>query len=363
MQRIIVGHIADGALERVLLGRQMKRALLVCGGSFHSLPFSDAVLGLPQIAGVFSGFEPNPAVQSAIEGARVFQALGCDSILAVGGGSAMDVAKCIRLMSGEQGEDALFLPGAGGLNVPLVAVPTTAGTGSESTRFAVLYRGVEKLSVERETLLPDTAILDASALCSLPVYQKKCALLDAVCQAVESFWSVNAGEESQALSERALHLLLSCRERYLAGEQDAARDALIGANLSGQAINLTRTTAAHAMSYRLTKLYHLPHGHAAAVCLPGVWRYIAQNTARCSDQRGEAYLKDTLSRLARIMGCADSMAAAKRFEEMLREMDILPPALNASALDELADSVNAARLGNTPVMMDRDALYHLYAQL
>ena len=174
---------------------------------------------------------------------------------------------------------------------------------------------------------------------------------------------MNATAESQALAERALKLLLPCREDYLAGDGHAARDALIGANFAGQAINLTRTTAAHAMSYRLTKLYNLPHGHAVAICLPGVWRYIARHTAACTDSRGEGYLSDALARLAGLMGCTDSEDAAARFERMLAEMEILPPALDASALDELADSVNAARLSNTPVPMNRDALYHLYEGL
>ena len=126
----------------------------------------------------FSDFAPNPTYESVLEGVKVFRQEKCDSIIAVGGGSAIDVAKCIKLYSNMDGngENGSFLhytnqqinPNA----IPFLAVPTTAGTGSEATRYAVIYYGDEKQSITHESCIPDTVLLDASLLKTLPDYTK-----------------------------------------------------------------------------------------------------------------------------------------------------------------------------------------------
>ena len=147
----------------------------------------------------FSDFRPNPSYGSVVRGVEAFRASGADAIVAVGGGSAMDVAKCIKLYSNmPPGSDYLrqtVVPNG----IPFLAMPTTAGTGSEATRFAVVYRDGAKQSIADDSCIPSAVLLDPSCLETLPPYQKKSTMMDALCHAVESFWSVNSTPSDVAI--------------------------------------------------------------------------------------------------------------------------------------------------------------------
>lgn len=241
----------------------------------------------------FDGFSPNPKFEEVCAGIDLFAGQGCDGLLAVGGGSAIDVAKCIkRAVLTHEGKSALYPPlvsqllGMDGTQMPLFAVPTTAGTGSESTRNAVMYWQGVKQTVAHDGLLPDAAILEPSVLRDLPPYQKRCTLMDAVSQAIESWWSVKSTEESRAYARQSLTTVMQSWHEYIFDYSDDA--------------------AAHAMSYKVTSLYHLPHGHAVAVCLPEIWTYMLAHPDQCIDPRGgylchQDFLSDCPSH-----GCIDS---------------------------------------------------------
>ena len=139
--------------------------------------------------------------------------------------------------------------------IPLMALPTTAGTGSESTRYAVIYHKGEKLSVTHGSLVPKYAFLEPSVLKSLPLYQKKCSMLDAQCQALESWWSVNATDQSISYAKQSITLVLEHLDGYLANESTGNAGMLLASNWAGRAINITQTTAPHAMSYKITSLF------------------------------------------------------------------------------------------------------------
>ena len=106
--------------------------------------------------------------------------------------------------------------------IPLVAIPTTAGTGSESTRFAVIYHQGVKQSVTHPSIIPNYAILEPAVLSSLPVYQKKCTVLDALCQGIESWWSINSTPQSHKLSCEAVRTLVDNIEPYIFEHSAAA---------------------------------------------------------------------------------------------------------------------------------------------
>ena len=128
-----------------------KRIFLVAGNSFFKLPIGRDFAEIEEEMGItvekFSGFSVNPKLEEAIEGSRAFKAFSGDVIIAIGGGSAMDTGKCIKLFSAVPEEKLFQVPWQDN-GVPFVAIPTTAGSGSESTPFAVLYRDGEKLSIE-----------------------------------------------------------------------------------------------------------------------------------------------------------------------------------------------------------------------
>ena len=169
-----------------------KKIFLVAGKSFDTLPLGEEFWTLAEELKLeverFSAFSVNPLFQEAVKGARAFRDFSADVIFAVGGGSAMDTAKCIKLFSSIPEKELLKTPWKDN-GVPLLAVPTTAGTGSESTPFAVLYKDGEKISVEDESIYPLIRVEDARSLRTLPLFQKKACLLDALSHAMESIWS------------------------------------------------------------------------------------------------------------------------------------------------------------------------------
>lgn len=360
MQQIYQGiqHLKDA-----LIGSN--KVLLVCDSSFPFLSIKNEIeaMGTPYIT--FNQFTPNPLYEDVSKGVELFNREGCDTILAVGGGSSIDVAKCIKLyckMSTEQ----LFLDQEyKETGIKLVAIPTTAGTGSESTRYAVIYYDGKKQSVTHESIIPNIAILEPKVLKTLPIYQKKCTMLDALCQGIESWWSINSTEESKMLSRQAVEIIMKWWHEYIFDNTDnAAEHIMRGANLAGQAINITQTTAAHAFSYKITSMYHLPHGHAVAVCMSVIWEYMLSNLEKCIDKRGQNYLYNILKDIAISMGADSPFAARNIFAKMLYEMEITSPVSSIAQRKDniklLSTSVNPIRLKNNPVYLDEVVIELLY---
>lgn len=248
--------------------------------------------------------------------------------------------------------------------IPHLAIPTTAGTGSESTRYAVCYYEGVKQSVTHESIIPDYVVLEPEFLKTLPVYQKKATLLDALCQGIESLWSVNSTDESKEFSLSAVSGILTNIDTYFNNDETALANISIAANTAGKAINITQTTAAHAMSYKVTSLYGLAHGHAAAVCLPYVWEYMINNSDKCIDPRGAEYLEGVFSTLDGLFGAATHQEGVNAFFALLNKMEMPFPQLKCETdLDVLAKSVNPVRLKNNPVQLSEDAIRTLYSDI
>ncbi len=344
--------------------RAVKKYLLVCGSSFDKLNLGGVIATLKAECVRFSNFSPNPTIEQVACAVETFNKTSCDAIIAIGGGSAIDVAKCVKLFSSLDKSEWLNPQKYVDNGVLLIAVPTTAGTGSESTRYSVIYSNGEKQSVRHSSIVPNVAVLDGTLLKNLPDYQKKCTFLDALSQAIEGWWSVHSTPSSIKNSKKAIKLLLNNVGGYLGGNEGCAKKVLLGANYSGRAINVTQTTAAHAMSYKLTSLYSIPHGLAVALCLPKIWSYMINNFDKCTDVRGEQYLQKTFSDIAYAL-CKDTSPrlAIKFFEELVLAFGLKAPNVAESDIVTLAKSVNVTRLGNNPISLEFDAIKNLYAQI
>jgi alcohol dehydrogenase class IV len=243
--------------------------------------------------------------------------------------------------------------------IPLIAIPTTAGTGSESTKHAVIYYEGKKQSISHPSIVPDIAILEPSSLKTLPVYQKKCTMLDALCQGIESWWSVNSNDESIGYSKKAVQMIIDNWKAYIFDNTDeAAVKIMEAANYAGRAINITATTAAHAMSYKITSMYNLPHGHAVAVCMPEVWGYMLDHTDDCIDSRGADYLRNTLSDIS-------EMFSLDSFKQLMTDLAMeYPVSTNKDAdVNLLTESVNPVRLKNNPVALESKVLHEMYERI
>lgn len=363
MQTIVQGKESYKQLADILKTLGTKKFLLVSGkNSFDALnvqKFIDAEC--PEYIR-FSEFSPNPKYEQVCKGIEAFNSFGCDTIVAIGGGSAMDVAKCIKLFCKMDSNENYLKQDFFDTEIPLIAVPTTAGTGSESTRYAVIYYNDEKQSVAHHSIVPDYAILDSLLLKTLPIYQKKCAMLDALCQGIESWWSVNSTDESKECSKMAVEtIMLNWRQYIYDDDENAAEKIMLGSNYAGRAINITQTTAPHAFSYKLTSLYGIPHGHAVAICLPSIWNYMIHNINKCIDKRGEGYLLNIFTSIAKSMGVETPRKAIILFYEMMDKMEFLyPKQKKKEELNLLCNSVNSIRLKNNPIDIGIKDILNLY---
>ena len=366
-QKIITSSGNYKGLDEWIKDTGTGKILMVCDGSVRYLKEFSAHLEEIRKTGVeiitFRDFKPNPLYESVQAGVKTFREEHCGAIMSVGGGSAMDVAKCIKLYSGLPGDGkngswltAEDAPGG----IPFLAMPTTAGTGSEATRYAVIYFGGKKQSVTSESIIPDTVLMDPNTLISLPPYQKKATMCDALCHAIESYWSVNSTEESRAYSRAAIRDVMKYMEGYLNNTEEGRSGMLRAANTAGKAINITQTTAGHAMCYKITSLFCCAHGHAAILCDRVLFQWMVGSTGKCTDPRGEAYLRKTLNEIGTAMGCEDAAAGAVKLTEIFSKLELEVPSATDEQYGELKTGVNPVRLKNHPVALDTDTIDSLY---
>jgi alcohol dehydrogenase class IV len=352
---------------RVLEEKEIKTLFLVCDKALPFLPLDFFFAKLKELdisICSLNDFDANPLYKSVVKGVEAFRRSGAKMIAAIGGGSAMDVAKCIKLYANMDPVRSYLEQEIVPNQVELFAIPTTAGTGSEATQYAVIYHQGEKQSISHPSCIPSMVLFDPTLLRTLPEYQKKSAMLDALCHGIESAWSVRSTPESLEDSFAAIQKVMAWMEPYLAGEDAAAEEMLLAANLAGKAINITQTTAAHAMSYKLTSFYGLAHGHSAALCLPHLWRYMREHPENCIDPRGAGHLSEIFGKIEKAMGCSEEKRGEEFFLELLQRLGIKSPE-NGSDEDipALAVSVNPVRLKNNPVALDRTALENLYQNI
>ena len=220
----------------------------------------------------FDDFSNNPKYEEVLTEVNDIRDYRPNIIIAIGGGSVIDMAKLIRYYAQ--------------LPIDLIAIPTTSGTGAESTHFAVCYTNGEKTSIASPAILPNKAILMPEFTTNNSQYLTACTGFDAFAQAIEAYWNLHATEESDDYAKEALTLLYRCLAQFATNPQSCMNDKnwreemMMGANLAGQAINIAKTTAPHAMSYKLTSKYGYSHGHAVALTFP----YFAKLNMECDEQ-------------------------------------------------------------------------------
>ncbi len=310
-----------------------QKVLFVCSSEYDRYGYRKALDEIKIESVAFCDFEPCPEVSSVEKGIKAYKENGCDFIIAVGGGSAIDTAKGIKFYSK--------------LDFPILAVPTTAGTGAEVTRFSVLYRNKDKESVSDYGIIPNFQIFDHTVLKSLPYEQKVVTSLDAFCHSVEAFWSKDATDESREYSKKALALFNNNFAKYLENDESTFAPMLECSMLAGKAINIARTTSPHAFSYKLHKLKGFYHGHAVAVCLAYIWKYMSKNEE----------LNELMKQTEEITGFNND--AFINFLSKLNLLDDLT--MTPEQFDETVNGVNTARLQNNPMPFTNEDIKNIYS--
>jgi len=211
---------------------------------------------------------PIEDVQTVYENVREIS--GGDLILAVGGGTVIDLAKIISIAYSNSCETVEEVITDRELDnyIDLCYIPTTAGTGSETTTFAVVYKDKVKHSIDNPSLLPDYIVLDPNLLKSLPGQLLNATVLDALAQAVESTWAVGAIDVSREFSGEAIELIMANLDQD--NPQKRLSGFQVASHLAGKAINISRTTLSHSISYPITAYFDVPHGVAVFLTLPEV---------------------------------------------------------------------------------------------
>lgn len=313
---------APSACDRLGDPVGFRRAVLVTSPGFRRRGVVDRVaknLG-PRLVGVLDDVKPNPDVLDIDRQAESIRPLASDAIIGLGGGSSMDTAKALaRLLPQPPGTTLAnhFRNGAvlGPVPaLPVIAVPTTAGTGAEVTPFGTVwdFELAKKYSVTGDDLYPAAAILDPELTLGLPEDVTISSGLDAISHALESTWNRNATPVTLGLATKSLQLSLPALPRLKKdpGDLHARRDMLDASLLAGLAISQTRTALAHSISYPLTARFNLPHGIACSFTLPALLRF----NAEADDGR--------LVQLSRSVDCSDPRQLISRLFDLFAFIDL-----------------------------------------
>lgn len=312
----------------------------------------------------FNEFSVNPNFSDAIEGLKIAKQNNVDLIVAIGGGSVLDMAKLVRAFLSAPNDAKDLAIGKKKISeplIPMVAVPTTAGSGSEATHFAVVYVDKQKYSLASRHLLPNVVVLDGSLVVSNSPYQKACNGLDAIAQAIESAWSVGGNERSFNFSLTALQKAQGNFTDFVAGRGDSktAQVILEMAHSAGQAINISKTTAAHAWSYGFTSHFGIPHGHAVWLTLPK----IAEIHVRRSKTENPI-LFEKLDRIFGALGFDIADDVCQKLRQLLSQSGVEYEfsKLNISSAERrsLSQMVNVERMANNPIVFRQEEISDIF---
>lgn len=345
-------------IDKIIAKCDIKKPFLCCGKSFQQTDaFKDLQDRFDNMV-VFDHIRPNPRFEDMIDGAELFKREQCDFMISAGGGSPMDSAKMIRLMTTNDISKCLDEPMENN-DIKALFIPTTAGTGAEATKSSVFYiNEVDKISIASYDFIPDYVILDHRFLRTLPEYQKKCTCLDALCHAIESYWSAKANNESRKYAIDAISGVMKNIDGYMSNTDEGNQGMLIASFNAGKAINLTGTTSAHAMCYNITMNCNTSHGHSVASGLIEIWKYMLEHNENVNDPQGREHMLKTFSELDTMMGGAEA------FEKLVKEKFNLPtPQADISNIPAFVSKVNVSRLGNNPTVLNADDVAEIYRRI
>ncbi|RLC97815.1 MAG: hypothetical protein DRI65_18970, partial [Chloroflexota bacterium] len=229
---------------------------------------------------IFDDIVPNPTIASVDQAVKQFRASGCDGVIGVGGGSALDAAKSVAALINNPGSAFEYL-GVDTLkndSVPSICIPTTAGTGAEITDVAVLSVPDEKLKmgIRSAQIAPTIALLDPALTLTLPAGPTRDSGLDALTHAIESYISVNSWQATDALTLKAIELIgTHLRTAVHNGSNIEARDGMLLASLmAGMGFHNTKLCLVHAITGPLGGMYNVPHGGSNAIVLPHAMKFL-----------------------------------------------------------------------------------------
>jgi len=356
-----------GTLAAEIIG---KTCLIVTDRGLVSTGIVDQALAALQSGGiqceVFDQVEADPSEATVLAAVTQAKALGCNSIVGLGGGSSLDVAKLVAYLAGtgEQISDIYGVGLASGKRLPLVLVPTTSGTGSEVTPIAIVTTPAqEKMGVVSPALLPDVAFLDPLLTVGLPADITAATGIDAMVHAIEAYASASPNNNpiSRTLALQALRLLGGALLQgvHHGDDLEARSDLLIGSMLAGQAFANSPVAAVHALAYPIGGHFKIPHGLSNALVLPHVLRFNIETAPDAYAQMASVAFPELANvaqaeRAGAFCDCLEGLSRSCDLQQRLRDVGIGREALPMMA----RDAMNQTRLliNNPRSVTEADAL-------
>lgn len=321
-----------------------KRPFAVTGRHIKGSAVDSLLCELGMEKGRFFGVVENPDDECVESALKAFADYGGDMLISIGGGSAMDTAKAVKYHFCRNNKSSLVH----------IAVPTTAGSGSEATPFSVITSNGAKRSIADSTLLPENAVLDSTLLYSMNEQQRKVSLLDALCHSVESLMTKGSNDESRGYAVYSIKLILKNYADFVVGNTSVYDEIFAASYYAGKAISITKTAVGHAMSYSLTTNYGVRHGQAAALCLISAFRQVEK--ASCQS--------DVIDRICTALECSEKQSISDRLTEIYTNMKLLHPFdLSGAEPFELAKRVNTERLGNSAIPFTEKDVFEIYSDV
>ncbi|MBH44267.1 MAG: alcohol dehydrogenase [Gammaproteobacteria bacterium] len=376
IQKIFIGPGSIDSIDTILDNLKAKTALLITGKNSYNSHSIDQKLSstlLNMNITKFNDFSVNPKITDAVKGIKLLELIKPDIIIAIGGGSVIDMAKQINILSAQnlddienivQNQNLIQKPG-----IPLVAIPTTTGTGSESTHFAVTYINKKKYSLAHKYMLPSYCIVDPILSYTMPPKLTASCGMDALTQSVESYWSVNSTEESKRYARESILLIIKNIINAVSGSEEAKNEMALAAHYSGKAINISKTTAPHAISYPLSMYFNISHGHAVALTL-GYFFTINSTLENVDiiDKRGKEYLSSNMYELFNLFSKKNGDDCKDFWYKLMHQINL---ETNISKLgvrtnediDKILENVDPNRIRNNPVQIDKKIIKNILKDL
>jgi len=375
-QLVNFGPAAINSLVETLQKIVPKNIFLITGKASYQLSGAEAALTKilqPYHVHRFYKFEVNPKLTHVQQGLTLFRERKYDVIIAVGGGSVLDMGKLINIFAAQEDSPAEIVKGRKDIRqrgIPLIAIPTTSGSGSEATNFAVIYLGKTKYSIAHPYLLPQLAIVDPNLTHSMPSRVTAVTGMDALAQAIESFWCIHSTQQSQTYAEQAIKLIRDNLYTAVHKPSVESRSAMCkAAHLAGCAINITKTTAPHALSYTVTSQFGVPHGHAVGLTLGEFLVYNSQVMDKdAADIRGACYTRSIIQKLNKLLQVPNAVAGRDRISSLMQSIG-LQTHLTDLGIEKVSDhktiieNVNLARMKNNPRVVTESAITEIVKRI
>lgn len=356
------GKIATLSTEIKKMGK--KRGVIVTSASFVKRGLVKKIIedcdGL--LVDVFSDVSPNPDVKECDKCSEILRCVNADFVVALGGGSVIDCAKASAVFSLTPYSSREYLENGRTIplkHLPLIAVPTTAGTGSEITSVSVLSDHVNqvKAPLSSDAFYPTLALIDSDLTLTVPPYLTACTGFDVLCHATEAYWSRYHQPICDALAVHAARLVLA--NLYTAvsnGNDKLARSNMAEASvIAGLAFTIPKTTSSHACSYALTRLLDIPHGEACALTIDYFMRLNASQGCKRIDD------------FAHLLGYKNANALADAYTLLKHrcgiQTDLKKYALTDDQIEELVSASQHPNLKNNPIEITPIMLRELYQSL